>query len=405
MWRSPATGREGTQPRVRAPGPGAGRLVRRSRLLAALCVVVALLLTACRADGPAGVGSTSVGATSAGCGDPVHYKVFEKDASGSDWSKPNDEIAFDRVGSGGFYHIYTVRPDGSDLQQLGVHSSTFPQRTTGSPAWSPSGQYVAFVAEKPGALPGNFRGDTYGATPGWGGYSDLWVATADGSRAWPLTDMPVGNKDGVLLPQFSPNGDLLEWTQKIEGANGDVDWSIKVAHFNIGAGGKPSLTDTQTIAPAASTYPQEFVETGGFSSNSTELTFTSDYQNHLPFENQIYEIDLATGAITRLTKGGLYNEHPRFTPSGQIIWMDDGGQSHVNRGGTDWWIMNADGSDPHRLTYFNDPSSPDYFGQKVWATAVNTDNWAANQSYFYGDVELSLISSAADIVRVTLTCH
>lgn len=403
MWRSPATGRKGARELVNGERPRlAGPVSRRLPLLSLLAVI---MLAACRPAGAtAGAGSSDASASSARCGTPVHYTVFERNASGSDWSKPDDEIAFDRIGSGGFYHIYTVRPDGSGLQQLGLHSATFPSRTTGSPAWSPDGRFIAFVAEKAGALPGNFRGDTFGATPGWGGYSDLWVATRDGSEAWPLTDMPVGNKDGVLLPQFSPNGRLLEWTEKVEGAAGGVDWSLKIARFNVGAGGRPYLTDTRTVAPAASTYPTEFVETGGFSADSSELLFTSDYQNHLFVEGQIYELDLRTGAIRRLTRGGLYNEHPRFTPSGQIIWMSDGGQVGAHRG-TDWWVMDADGSDQHRLTWFNDPSNPDYFGRTVWATAVDTDNWGPDESYFYGDVELNLITSESDIVRVTLTCH
>ncbi|HEX4214567.1 MAG TPA: hypothetical protein VIA06_14720 [Candidatus Dormibacteraeota bacterium] len=403
MWPSPATGQEGGEPagRRRMPLPTV-----RARLLAGmLCALATLTVVGCAAGAPAGDGSSAVGASSAGCGAPVHYGVFEKNAYGSDWSKADGLIAFNRVAGDGYYHICTVRPDGSDLQQLGLHSQTFPQRTAGSPAWSPSGRFIAFVAEKTGALPGNLRGDTFGATPGWGGYSDLWVATSDGSRAWPLTDLPIGNKDGALLPQFSPDGKLLEWTEKVEGANGADDWSLRIAHFNVGADGKPYLTDTRTVAPAGSRDPSEFVETGGFSADSSELVFTSDYQNRLMVENQIYELNLRTGDITRLTRGGVYNEHPRFTPSGQIIWMTDRDQPHSHSGGTDWWIMNADGSDQHRLTEFNDPSSPDYFGQTVWATVVNTDAWAANQSYFYGDVELSLITSQSDIIRVSLTCH
>lgn len=58
-------------------------------------------------------------------------------------------------------------------------SAAFPQRTTGSPACSPSGRYIALTAEK-STHPGN----SVGATPGWDSYSDLWMTTADGSREW-----------------------------------------------------------------------------------------------------------------------------------------------------------------------------------------------------------------------------
>jgi Tol biopolymer transport system component len=263
---------------------------------------------------------------------------------------------------------------------------------------------MAFVAEKTSTLPGNLRGDTFAATPGWGGYSDLWVSTADGSHAWQLTDLPAGNDDGVLLPQFSPNGQLLEWTQKYKGPGNRVDWSLKIAHFNVSARGAPYLTDIRTVAPGGSAYPNEFIETGGFSANSEEMLFTSDYQNHRFFANQIYELNLRTGAVTRLTTGSAYNEHPRFTPSGQIIWMTNAHQPLFHGAGDDWWIMNPDGSNPQKLTEFNTPSSSNYFGKTVYATVVNTDSWATSGSYFYGDVELNLVTSDSDILRVSLTC-
>jgi len=78
-----------------------------------------------------------------GCGPPITYDVFQKDAFGADWSKANDLIALNAKGSDGLYNIYTVKPDGSRRQQLAVGSLSFPQRTTGTPVWSPSGQFVA----------------------------------------------------------------------------------------------------------------------------------------------------------------------------------------------------------------------------------------------------------------------
>jgi len=134
---------------------------------------------------------------------------LRKTPFGADWSKANDRIAFNARGDDGRYHIYTVRPDGTDRQQLGAGSASFPQRTTGSAVWRPSGRLIAFVAEKP-THPGN----SVGATPGWGSYSDLWVATADGARARQLTDLPVDKDHGTIIPKFSPDGRLVEWTER-----------------------------------------------------------------------------------------------------------------------------------------------------------------------------------------------
>ena len=134
-----------------------------------------------------------------GCGPPITYQVFQQDAFGAAWSKVTDRIAFNAKGSDGRYHVFTAEPNGTGGRQLGLGSASFPQRTTGSPVWSPSGRFIAFVAEK-SVHPGN----SVGATPGWGSYSDLWVATADGSQAWQLTDVAADVDHGTIIPEFSP---------------------------------------------------------------------------------------------------------------------------------------------------------------------------------------------------------
>lgn len=194
-----------------------------------------------------------------GCGPPITYQVFQKDAFGADWSKADNLIAFNAKGTDGLFHVYTVNPDGTNRQQVGVGSATFPQRTTGSPVWSPSGRFFAFVAEKP-----DHPGNSVPATPGWGSYSDLWVATADGRQAWQLTNVPVDKDHGTIIPEFSPDGRLLEWTERT--ASGKMlnpdrfagFWVIKVADFNVGPDGTPSLSGIRTVSPAG----DEFNESG-----------------------------------------------------------------------------------------------------------------------------------------------
>ncbi len=335
-----------------------------------------------------------------GCGPPISYQVFEKDAFAVDWSKANDLIAFNAKGSDGLFHIYTVKPDGTIRQQLGVGSAALPQRTTGSPVWSPSGRFVAFVAEK-SSHPGN----SVGATPGWGSFSDLWVATADASHAWQLTDVPTDKDHGTIIPEFSPDGRLLEWTERT--AAGKMlnpnrfagFWVIKVADFNVAQDGTPSLSGIRTVSPVG----DAFNESGGFSADSTSLVFTSDFETHNFWKSQIYRLDLNSGATTRLTKGDSYNEHPRYTPNGQVLWMTNA--DNPSRG-TDWWTMNPDGSNPQRLSDFNSNGDARGFGSgQVYATVVQTADWSPDDRYFYGDVETNLLNSDSVILRVSLTCQ
>jgi Tol biopolymer transport system component len=357
----------------------------------------------CAGPPRAGTGSGQAPGTPlgrSGCGPPITYQVFEKDASGGDWSHINDRIAFNAKGSDGIFHIYSVRPDGSDRQQLGAGSATFPQRTTGTPVWSPSGRFVAFVAEK-SSHPGN----SVGATPGWGSYSDLWVATADGARAWQLTDVPTDKDHGTIIPEFSPDGRLLEWTERTAAAKA-LDpsrfagfWVIKLADFNVADDGTPALSGIRTVSPPG----DAFNETGGFSADSSSLVFTSSFETHNFWKSQIYRLDLNSGVTTRLTKGDSYNEHPRYTPDGQVLWMTNA--DNPSRG-TDWWTVNPDGSNPQRLSDFNTNGDARGFGAKrVWATVVQTSDWSADHHYFFGDVETNLLNSDSVILRVSLSCR
>ncbi|BBZ46514.1 PD40 domain-containing protein [Mycobacterium parmense] len=325
--------------------------------------------------------------------------MFEHDAFGADWSKANGLIAFNAKANDGRFHIFTARPDGADRRQLGIGSASFPQRTTGSPVWSPSGRYVAFVAEK-ASHPGN----SVGATPGWGSYSDLWVTAADGSRAWQLTDVPADKDHGTIIPEFSPDGRRLEWTERT--AAGKVlnpdrfagFWVVKVADFTVGPDGTPSLSNIRTVSPAG----DAFNESGGFSTDSKSLVFTSDFETHNFWKSQIYRFDFGSAATTRLTGGDSYNEHPRYTPDGHVLWMTNA--DNPSRG-TDWWTMNPDGSNPQRLSDLNaDPDTRGFGGKQVWATVVQTANWSPDNRFFYGDVETNLLNSDSVIVRASLTC-
>jgi hypothetical protein len=68
--------------------------------------------------------------------------------------------------------------------------------------------------------------------------------------------------------------------------------------------------------------------------------------------------------------------------------------------------MNADGSNPQRLSDFNSNGDARGFGTKqVYATVVQTADWSADGRSFYGDVETNLFNSDSVILRVSLTCH
>jgi Tol biopolymer transport system component len=75
-----------------------------------------------------------------------------------------------------------------------------------------------------------------------------------------------------------------------------------------------------------------------------------------------------------MTRGDSYNEHPRYTPDGRVLWMTN--TDNPSRG-TDWWTMNADGSNAQRLSDFNSDGGARGFGHSpVYATVVQTADWS-----------------------------
>jgi hypothetical protein len=332
----------------------------------------------------------------AGCVDTPKYdiSVIEPTAWGSDWSHVTGKVVVNKPCDDGVYRLYMMNPDGSGEEPFAAAHPDLPQRTTGSANWHPSGNYLVFVAEK-----AEHDGPSSLATPGWGGYSDLWVTTADGTTAWQLTDVPNDSDHGTIIPVFSPDGSRLAWTERVGGPNlldtryEFGSWELKVADFVAGPEGC-WLSNIQTLTPGG----PGFYETGGFSPDGGSLLFTTDTTTGNAWQSQIARIDLTTGDVVQLTHSD-YNEHPRYTPAGTIFWMSN---REATLGGTDWWQMNADGTNQTRFTYFNEPFQPGCSGLPVWVGPVPTSNWSDDGSFFLGDVETNLLTAAGEIRKVDM---
>ena len=336
--------------------------------------------------------------TSASCGSPIHATVFHPTGWAAHWSHVAKAIAYNDLGTDGYYHIHLMDEDRNHDRVFGTGIAGFPSRTVGSPFWHPSGKYLAFVAEKP-----EHPGSSFEATPGWGSWSDLWIAAVDESGVWQLTDMPVDSDHGTLIPIFSQDGRHILWTERTVRANPlslnqfAAYWVLRLADISIDLDG-PHLSNIRTIKPGA---VDSFTESGGFSLDGRSLLLTSNFESGNFFANQIYRYDIASGELTRLTDLGTYNEHPRFTPDGRIIWMTD--KNHT-LSGADWWVMSADGDSKTQLSFFNVEGHPESDGSPRWVGPVPIENWSEDRSYFLGDVEYDLLTPRYTLDRIALTC-
>ena len=293
--------------------------------------------------------------------------VVDRQAKTVDWSHQKDKIAFGKWANDGYVDVYLMNPDGSGKECLTCNRPGCPQKHNGNPAWHPSTEHIVFTAEKE-ANPEKY---SQWAIPGSGFNCDLWVMTGGGEEFYQLTDYPVHSRC-VIHPHFSHDGSRLLWAERLGKAEGSSwgEWALKLADFVVGPEG-PYLEDIKTYQPGEHHY---FYESHAFSIDDSKVLFCGnpDGQSDVGFD--IYEMDLETQELTNLTMSpDDWDEHAQYSPDGKkIAWMSSTGFDIVFESieGHEWmrylvtelWIMDVDGSNKQRLTYFNEPGYPEYMG-------------------------------------------
>jgi Tol biopolymer transport system component len=232
----------------------------------------------------------------------------------------------------------------------------------GNPAWHPNGQYIIFQVQDTTLqiLPSSWQSIAYRVTnPGYGTNNNLWLMTADGSQMWQLTQVTAGQ--GVLHPHFNPTGNKVVWAFKYDYNGPDQQWQINLADL-VFSNGVPSLQNIRGLKPVAGVA---FYETMGFSPDGTTILFAAGSPSQQTLN--VYSYNLATKVLTNLTNtgAGVWNEHSHYARDNSRIIFDSSMNITMTRSYyvpfMDYWTMNTDGTNKVRLTYFNDPSAPEYY--------------------------------------------
>ncbi len=140
--------------------------------------------------------------------------------------------------------------------------------------------------------------------------------------------------------------------------------------------GTPQLSNITSYKPGGEVIGLR--ETHGFSPNDEKIIFSSIHDHGNWWAPDIYILELSTGATQRLTStADHWDEHAQISPDGKkIAWItSEGFKEFSGDSRNELWIMNADGSDKRRLTYFNQQGQLGYTGYGV---ACGDSVWSAN---------------------------
>jgi Tol biopolymer transport system component len=285
--------------------------------------------------------------------------LYGQQTGGASPGRGNGRIAYDHLGNGNRFQIYTMTATGTQR-----HPLTRSRRYSNlDPSYAPDGRRVVFVR----------------------GYkqSDLWTMNADGSGQRRLDSTP---DEYELEPDWSPDGKQIAFVVAAPVAEEGI--------WVIGADGQDRhrLTTGDDVDPS-------------WSPDGTEIAFDRlIYSPGVGPFDQIYTVPAAGGQPTDLTDDLTVGAvGPSWSPDGsRILFSSDRGDPADAGDQLDLWTMSTDGGDLKRVT--NTPSrdetdpgwSPD--GRLIVYSSASAFNGASSSQIYVSD------ANGAHRVKLTHAC-
>ena len=252
--------------------------------------------------------------------------------------------------------VFVVMPNGSGAHRL----TNTPDKNEFGPAWNPAGKRIAFWRTNAPFGPGT-----------------LWVMYADGSHQRRLTQ-GIDARD----PAWNPGGDRLVYTQFNAGSfdlfslrvsDGDARrhltsgpaqdfeaaWSPTgrfiafTRGFDTGDAGDIYLLDLKQHKVTQLTDSAGYDHQVAWSPDGARVVFERDFNRH----NQICAVNRDGTGFGVLAGGPHFDIGPAYSPDGTKIAF--GSDRSTDSPFHDIWVMNADGSNKHRLV--EQPDAADGF--------------------------------------------
>ncbi len=336
----------------------------------------------------------SARAAEADCHAPVEISDVGSDGRiGAKWNPATHTLAFGRTAKDGHFHTFIADRDGGRERRV-TNPAWRDDRHQFPVAWLPDGEHLAMAVEK-----NEHERSSTDAIPGYGAYTDYWLASRDGTRAWKLVDLPDGYDHALTHAAFSPDGSRFVWTERVKAPRlFDLNlfagaYVFKVADLVMAP--EPHLEHVRTLRPGD-------VDQGGevesMAADNRTIAFYSTYVSRNLFASRIYTMDIESGAILELTTRS-FAQAPTFTPDGRhIVYMTGDGADifPFQLQGADWWIMKIDGSEKERLTFMNVRGHAQSAGRLRLAGSLSF----VSDTEFFGDVMTQSLGLVGKIVSV-----
>lgn len=328
--------------------------------------------------------------------------LWKDSVMGTIYNKKTNTVAYGRKDKNGIYKIYLSDTLGNNEKPLS-YKGWNNNRQQFAEEWTPAGDYLFCYVEKDEYVKEkHHRRKPVDAIPGYGAYTDLWMASRDGSKAWKLVEVPNNYNSGIIHSAISNDGTLFAWTERIKAPRfGNFNlmagsYVIKVADFVFDS--VPRLINIRTFQPGSVDACNELA---GISNDKTCIAFYSTFETKNLFTTPIYTINILTGETKRLTWES-FAQMPTYTPEGRRLVYMTGADCDIfplQVQGADWWIMNSDGSGKQRLTFMNKKDDPQSVNHYRLAGCIS---FISNTSFF-GNVMTKPLGLTGYTVKVNFS--
>ncbi len=295
-----------------------------------------------------------------------------------DWSRQGEWLAYDKAGADGRYDVYVTSTDRLAERCLTCDMYALRKDNVLNPVWHPAGErLIVQVQSHPKRL--KFMANPLQLlTPDRALHSEFYDIDRKGKDFTMLTRFAASGT-AALDPHFSFDGARLLWSERIKARKGRYGaWQLRSARFQVNRVGTPQLKKIRShSAPAdALIVPQ------GYTPDDRGALVAANLEpGQSPDTLDLYRLRFDGGEPERLThsRNGA-DEYVRLSPTGRhLTFTSSAGirgtepdQMVPASARRELWLMDADGSNKRRLTFFNDPTSEHslghtYVGDLAWS--------------------------------------